>query len=29
MLQQRGAKQISALTGGWTEWVTNGNPVEK
>jgi 3-mercaptopyruvate sulfurtransferase SseA len=29
MLQQRGAKNISALTGGWNEWVTNGNPVEK
>jgi 3-mercaptopyruvate sulfurtransferase SseA len=25
MLQQRGAKDIRALTGGWNEWVKNGN----
>jgi 3-mercaptopyruvate sulfurtransferase SseA len=29
MLQQRGAKNISALVGGWNEWVKSGNPVEK
>jgi 3-mercaptopyruvate sulfurtransferase SseA len=29
MLQQRGAKNINALTGGWNEWVKDGNPVEK
>jgi 3-mercaptopyruvate sulfurtransferase SseA len=29
MLQQRGAKNISALVGGWNEWVKNGNSVEK
>jgi len=29
MLQQRGARNIRALTGGWNEWIRNGNPVEK
>jgi len=29
MLQQRGARNIRALTGGWNEWIKNGNPVEK
>jgi 3-mercaptopyruvate sulfurtransferase SseA len=29
MLQQRGVKNIRALTGGWNEWVRNGNPTEK
>jgi len=29
MLQQRGAKNIRALTGGWNEWIRNGNPTEK
>jgi 3-mercaptopyruvate sulfurtransferase SseA len=29
MLQQRGARNIRALTGGWNEWIKNGNPTEK
>jgi 3-mercaptopyruvate sulfurtransferase SseA len=29
MLQQRGAKNISALIGGWNDWLKNGNPTEK
>jgi 3-mercaptopyruvate sulfurtransferase SseA len=29
MLQQRGVKNIRALTGGWNEWVKGGNPAEK
>jgi 3-mercaptopyruvate sulfurtransferase SseA len=29
MLQQRGAKSISALIGGWNEWLRSGSPVEK
>jgi 3-mercaptopyruvate sulfurtransferase SseA len=28
MLQQRGAKNLSALIGGCNEWVKSGNPVE-
>jgi 3-mercaptopyruvate sulfurtransferase SseA len=29
MLQQRGAKDIRALLGGWNQWVNDGNKVVK
>jgi 3-mercaptopyruvate sulfurtransferase SseA len=29
MLQQRGVKNVSALVGGWNEWVKDGNPTER
>ena len=29
MLQQRGAKNVKALLGGWNQWVNEGNAVEK
>jgi 3-mercaptopyruvate sulfurtransferase SseA len=29
MLQQRGVRNISALVGGWDEWVKDGNPTER
>jgi 3-mercaptopyruvate sulfurtransferase SseA len=27
MLKERGVKNVSALRGGWNEWVNGGNPV--
>jgi 3-mercaptopyruvate sulfurtransferase SseA len=27
MLQQRGAKNVKALLGGWNQWVNDHNPV--
>ena len=29
MLQARGVKNIRALSGGWNEWVSAGNPIVK
>ena len=29
MLQERGVKNVRALLGGWNEWVSSGNPVDK
>jgi 3-mercaptopyruvate sulfurtransferase SseA len=29
MLNQRGAKNVRALLGGWNQWVNDGNPVVK
>jgi 3-mercaptopyruvate sulfurtransferase SseA len=29
MLQQRGAKNVKALVGGWNQWVNDGNTVER
>jgi hypothetical protein len=29
MLQERGVKKISALLGGWNEWVSGKNPIAK
>jgi 3-mercaptopyruvate sulfurtransferase SseA len=29
MLKERGVKNVRALTGGWNEWVNDGNKVVK
>ncbi len=29
MLQERGVKKVSALLGGWNEWVREKNPIAK
>jgi len=29
MLKERGIENVRALTGGWNDWVNDGNPVEK
>jgi len=29
MLQERGVKRVSALLGGWNEWVSGKNPIAK
>jgi 3-mercaptopyruvate sulfurtransferase SseA len=29
MLQQRGVKDIRALSGGWNQWVNDGNKITK
>jgi 3-mercaptopyruvate sulfurtransferase SseA len=29
MLQERGVKSVRALTGGWNQWVGDGNQVAK
>ena len=29
MLEARGVKKVSALLGGWNEWVADKNPIAK
>jgi hypothetical protein len=29
MLKERGIDNVRALTGGWVDWINDGNPVEK
>jgi len=29
MLKERGIDDVRALTGGWNDWVNDGNPTEK
>jgi len=29
MLQQRGVKGIRALSGGWNQWINDGNKIVK
>jgi len=29
MLKERGIDGARALTGGWNDWVNDGNPIEK
>jgi 3-mercaptopyruvate sulfurtransferase SseA len=29
MLKERGVRSVRALTGGWNEWVNDGNKVVK
>jgi 3-mercaptopyruvate sulfurtransferase SseA len=29
MLKERNVPDVRALTGGWNDWVKDGNPVEK
>jgi len=29
MLQARGVKNVRALRGGWSQWLSDGNPVVK